>query len=305
MVFTLSKEEVLSSIKKQFIIPLDYDLKRQLKIINKNKYVDYSSDSINLFLQSYETIQNSLKLINKGSVVDSAILCRTAFENILTALVISNDEETYKEFKKLILNDESRNKTKPQTIINNSIKIIKTMELEIFSEINKADIKRTINETYKKLCLFVHSSLMVSVVKNMKNNNDQNVLIPLYKINIYFIKVFLLYILESITKSKFVKFELENVFFAFISIGLVLDKEKTENIIKKYSAPFEKNVNEIKNSKDYKKIQNCLDELKELEKDLNIEEKEKIAKKILNFYDIDFNELTKISNGNNYPNQSS
>ena len=111
MDFKLKKEDIIKAIQDNFIDPLNCDLDLQIDAITNTKYDNYRDDSINLILQSYETLSNSLNLLNNGFLVDSSILCRTAFENILTALAISEKEEAYNEFKLLITDNEKRDLT--------------------------------------------------------------------------------------------------------------------------------------------------------------------------------------------------
>lgn len=87
--------------------------------------------------------------MNNGFLVDSSILCSTAFENILTALAISEKEEAYNEFKLLIINNEKRDLTKSGSIMNQAIYILKKRKLPIFSEIRNNKLEKLIEEFYE------------------------------------------------------------------------------------------------------------------------------------------------------------
>ncbi|HHX69855.1 MAG TPA: hypothetical protein GX708_17640 [Gallicola sp.] len=286
MDFKLKKEDIIKAIQDNFIDPLNCDLDLQIDAITNTKYDNYRDDSINLILQSYETLSNSLNLLNNGFLVDSSILCRTAFENILTALAISEKEEAYNEFKLLIINNEKRDLTKSGSIMNQAISILKKRKLPIFSEISNNKLEKLIEEFYEKQSLFIHSSLMVSIIVKMKNNNNHLYMTPIYKINVYFVKIFLLYVLNNITGKAFENLKEENIVMALFNVFAILDKDKLLELVEIYKEDFKFVVQDIKQSNDYINLQDELQQFLGLLQELINDKNEKLFNFISDFYSI-------------------
>lgn len=286
MDFKLKKEDIIKAIQDNFIDPLNCDLDLQIDAITNTKYDNYRDDSINLILQSYETLSNSLNLLNNGFLVDSSILCRTAFENILTALAISEKEEAYNEFKLLIINNEKRDLTKSGSIMNQAISILKKRKLPIFSEISNNKLEKLIEEFYEKQSLFIHSSLMVSIIVKMKNNNNHLYIAPIYKINVYFVKIFLLYVLNNITGKAFENLKEENIVMALFNVFAILDKDKLLELVEIYKEDFKFVVQDIKQSNDYINLQDELQQFLGLLQELINDKNEKLFNFISDFYSI-------------------
>lgn len=286
MDFKLKKEDIIKAIQDNFIDPLNCDLDLQIDAITNTKYDNYRDDSINLILQSYETLSNSLNLLNNGFLVDSSILCRTAFENILTALAISEKEEAYNEFKLLIINNEKRDLTKSGSIMNQAIYILKKRKLPIFSEIRNNKLEKLIEEFYEKQSLFIHSSLMVSIIVKMKNNNNHLYMAPIYKINVYFVKIFLLYVLNNITGKAFENLKEENIVMALFNVFAILDKDKLLELVEIYKEDFKFVVQDIKQSNDYINLQDELQQFLGLLQELINDKNEKLFNFITDFYSI-------------------
>ncbi|MDD4547146.1 MAG: hypothetical protein PHI05_00130 [Bacilli bacterium] len=286
MDFKLKKEDIIKAIQDNFIDPLNCDLDLQIDAITNTKYDNYRDDSINLILQSYETLSNSLNLLNNGFLVDSSILCRTAFENILTALAISEKEEAYNEFKLLIINNEKRDLTKSGSIMNQAISILKKRKLPIFSEISNNKLEKLIEEFYEKQSLFIHSSLMVSIIVKMKNNNNHLYMAPIYKINVYFVKIFLLYVLNNITGKAFENLKEENIVMALFNVFAILDKDKLLELVEIYKEDFKFVVQDIKQSNDYINLQDELQQFLGLLQELINDKNEKLFNFISDFYSI-------------------
>lgn len=286
MDFKLKKEDIIKAIQDNFIDPLNCDLDLQIDAITNTKYDNYRDDSINLILQSYETLSNSLNLLNNGFLVDSSILCRTAFENILTALAISEKEEAYNEFKLLIINNEKRDLTKSGSIMNQAISILKKRKLPIFSEISNNKLEKLVEEFYEKQSLFIHSSLMVSIIVKMKNNNNHLYMAPIYKINVYFVKIFLLYVLNNITGKAFENLKEENIVMALFNVFAILDKDKLLELVEIYKEDFKFVVQDIKQSNDYINLQDELQQFLGLLQELINDKNEKLFNFISDFYSI-------------------
>ena len=103
------KEKLEKSVNNNFILPLRKANKQNIKLLYKNN--DIRRETTNLLNQSLISIKNIHYLISKKSLVDANALLRSCFENIVVAMMIYFDDETYSEFKILGLKDEEREYT--------------------------------------------------------------------------------------------------------------------------------------------------------------------------------------------------
>lgn len=106
------------------------------------------------------TINNVHKLIKNSSLVDSNTLIRSAFENLIMAMMIYLDSNVYKEFRKLGLKDKERVYTKQQKLRNLFKSKLKIIDKDMFGCISNRQIQKMLDEYYDKLCLFTHSTLL-------------------------------------------------------------------------------------------------------------------------------------------------
>lgn len=103
------KELIRKKSKNKFVRIMRLNINKYLKQINNMSNV--TRETVNLLIQSKQTLINVQKLIKNKSIVDANTLLRSSFENLIMAMMINYDENIYNEFLDLSINDETRHYT--------------------------------------------------------------------------------------------------------------------------------------------------------------------------------------------------
>jgi hypothetical protein len=278
----LNNTKIEKAINKNFLRPLKEGNSKNIVKLNNHNNI-YPNETVNLLTQTYYTLSNVHKLMKNNELVDANILLRSSFENLVMAMMIHFDKDTYNEFKDLKTTDGNRNKTKISTLRNEFRKYLKQICTDLFDDVSKKDIKKILDELYDKLCLFTHSTLIVSTMNEIKKNKDDQVLILLSYQNVYFIEILLFYCLIYFTHDKSHFLKSENITISWLLyIAITAQKFKESNIdYKKYNEflYYESNTQFFKKQKnDIEKFKN---ETTELENE--IKENDKFRQSLIEF----------------------
>ena len=159
--------------------PLRKTNKKYLEKLNQDKS-DIAIETINLLHQSNNTILNVNKLLKQGEIVDSATLMRSSMEKIMMGMMIYFDKDnTYEEFKNLKLCGKTDN-TRPTKVLEKFKLKIKEINSFVFGEFTDEELSMLLDETYEKLCLYTHSSIVVSMMIEVNKNNDEDLFIAFF-----------------------------------------------------------------------------------------------------------------------------
>lgn len=236
------KAKLEKSVKNNFIIPLRNANKQNIKLLYKNS--DIRRETINLLNQSLISIKNIHYLINKKSLVDANTLLRSCFENIVMAMMIYFDEDTYNEFKILGLKDEEREYTNLSKLRNGLKKKLKTISPEMFSDMNNRTIGHLLKEFYDKLCLYTHSTLVVNAMVEVGINNDEDLFISINKVNAYFLEILVYACLKYLSKNEEISIDNTYILFGMFLMLSKIDKDKySEEYIKRYNDLLHPDIN--------------------------------------------------------------
>ena len=255
--------------------PLRRTNKKYLKKLNQYNS-DIAIETINLLHQSNNTILNVNKLLKRGEIVDSATLMRSSMEKIMMAMMIYFDKDnTYEEFKSLKLCGKTDN-TRPTKVLENFKLKIKEINSFVFGDFTDEELSMLLDETYEKLCLYTHSSIVVSMMIEVNKNNDEDLFIAFFYQMVDFLELLLYCCLKFLCKD-----EKDHVDIICLSLGWMLNfarinKDKlSPEYLNKYKEYLYWDINSNFNDK-YKDI---LEKIKIESKELNKEisnNKEKI-----------------------------
>lgn len=192
--------ELENIVSKESIKPLKRYIKKYLNSLKNNNKV--AVETINLLEQSNCTIQNIFKLLKCNELVDSATLIRSSMEKIMMAMMIYFDpDNTYKEFKCLKKCGKGED-TKPSTILKKFGTKLKEINPILFGELSDEEIKTLLEEIYDKMCLYTHSSIVVSLMIEIKKNRDEELFIAFFYQIVYFLELLLYCCLKFINGDK-------------------------------------------------------------------------------------------------------
>ncbi len=257
------KMKLEKSVKNNFIIPLRKANKKNIKLLYKNS--DIRRETINLLNQSLISIKNIHYLIRKKSLVDANTLLRSCFENIVMAMMIYFDEDTYNEFKILGLKDEDREYTNLSKLRNGLKKKLKTISPEMFSDMNNRTIGHLLKEFYDKLCLYTHSTLIVSTMIEVGINSDEDLFISINKVNVYFLEILIYVCLKYLSKNEEITIDTTYILFGMFLMLSKIDKDKySEEYMKRYNDLLHLDINGEyfkKNTRDIIEIQKMTKEV--------------------------------------------
>ena len=256
-------KQIENAIKKKFISPLNYGCKHNINILKNNPTILKHKESVNLLSQAYDTLNNSNFLLKSYAFVDANTLLRSALEKIAMAVAINYSEDTVEEFVDLNTTDKTRNYTRVTKVISKLRTHLNDFSYELYGDMNRDEKEELFNELYAKLCNFTHSSLIVSIMFEVKSSNEKEVLKLLFYQYYYFLKLLLFCCLTYFTKdSKYILYN-DNIsfsqFFLLIKIfdlikrsAIDLSKYKSLFYYSKYNKSFFENnqykVDSIKNT---------------------------------------------------------
>ena len=258
------------AIKRKFIKPLNDGCKHNINKLNNERRVKHS-ETISLLTQAHETLLNVHDNLNSSRLVDANILLRSAFEYIMMGMMIQFDNKVYDEF---ITFGIERDKTRVCEIIDKFRTHMNEICSEIYQNINRKEKLKILTELYDKMCNFTHSTLIVSIMIEIKSPKEKEIFKMLIKQNYYFLKILLFNCLKYFTSDKKHYLELQNIGFTYMFMMVeVNSKIKESNIdFSKYNdlLYYDRNAEYFeKNKKESIKIK---EELMELGKDIKSNE---------------------------------
>ena len=257
----LSNEKISSSIKRKFIRPLNDGIKYNINILNIEQRVKHN-ETINLLTQAYNTLNSIEYLLKVKSLVDANSLLRSSFEYILVGMMLQFEDKVYDEFINLSIDDENaRDYTKIQKLINRFKTRLNDISPDLFKDLNSREKGTMLTELYDKLCKFTHSSLIVTTIVEIKNNDDKEIIKMLNYQNFYFVKILLFYCLKYFTNDKKHYLLNENIVYSFLlyNFQVSMKLKDGENTFKKYS----KYLYTDENQKYFKKNEKYKDKVKD------------------------------------------
>ena len=267
-------------VKNDFIKPMRKYIKKYLKQLPVTD--DISIETINLLHQANNTINNVYKLLRKNDIVDSATLMRSCMEKIMMAMMIYFDPtDTFEEFKDLEKCGRSKN-TRPTAILDNFKFKLKEINSVLFEEFEDDELQLLLEETYKKLCLYTHSSIVVSMMIEVNKNNDED-LFALYFYQIaYFLEILIYSSLKYLTNDNKDHIDAFCIFMGFTLLCSRVDKNKlTEDYTNKYKDYLHWEINEHFTDKYKDEVEKLKNDWSNLQQEIN-ENKEVVGNYIMN-----------------------
>ena len=267
-------------VKTNFVKPMRRYIKKYLKNLSVTE--DVSIETINLLQQANNTINNVYKLLRKKDLVDSATLMRSCMEKIMMAMMIFFDPtETFEEFKNLEKCGKSKN-TRPTAILNNFKSKLKEINPVLFEEFEDDELQSLLEETYEKLCLYTHSSIVVSMMIEVNKNNDED-LFALYFYQIaYFLEILIYSSLKYLTNDNKDHIDAFCIFMGFTLLCSKVDKNKlTEDYTNKYKDCLHWEINEHFTDKYKDEVEKLKNNWSNLQQEIN-ENKEVVGNYIMN-----------------------
>jgi hypothetical protein len=251
------------AVKNNFLFPLQKSNITNIELLYKDSTIRI--ETINLLNQSLKSISNIHYLIENKSLVDANVLLRACFENIIMAMMIYFDENTYNEFKILGLTEEKREYTSLSKLRNNFKKKLKIISPELFNDFNNRKIGHLLKEFYDKLCLYTHSTVVVNAMVEVSLNNDEDLFISIIKINLYLLEILIYVCLKYLSKDNENKIDFTYAIFGMFLMLSRIDKDKySEDYLKKYNDLLYPEINSEYfkiNSQDIKEIQKMAKEI--------------------------------------------
>mgnify|MGYP004666908637 FL=1 len=267
-------------VKNDFIKPMRKYIKKYLKQLPVTD--DISIETINLLHQANNTINNVYKLLRKNDIVDSATLMRSCMEKIMMAMMIYFDPtDTFEEFKDLEKCGRSKN-TRPTAILDNFKFKLKEINSVLFEEFEDDELQLLLEETYEKLCLYTHSSIVVSMMIEVNKNNDED-LFALYFYQIaYFLEILIYSSLKYLTNDNKDHIDAFCIFMGFTLLCSRVDKNKlTEDYTNKYKDYLHWEINEHFTDKYKDEVEKLKNDWSNLQQEIN-ENKEVVGNYIMN-----------------------
>jgi hypothetical protein len=216
-----------------------------ININNLYKNPSIKRESINLLKQSKCTLKNVYKMIDKKSIVDANTLLRSSFENLVMAMMISSDKNTYNEFINLSTDDQSRNYTKPQKLRNNFRKILKQLDGSLFEDISSKKLKSILDDFYDKLSMYTHSTLIVNIMVELETTNNLDLYIFSLKQNTMILEILLYLCLRYLAGAKSVKLNTNFIAIEYLILLSDIDKNQVnKEMITKLQSLLHINVNQ-------------------------------------------------------------
>ena len=267
-------------VKNNFVKPMRRYIKKYLEQLSVTDNI--SIETINLLHQANNTINNVYKLLRKNDIVDSATLMRSCMEKIMMAMMIYFDpKDTFEEFKDLEKCGRSKN-TRPTAILDNFKFKLKGINPVLFEEFEDDELQLLLEETYEKLCLYTHSSIVVSMMIEVNKNKDED-LFALYFYQIsYFLEILIYSSLKYLTNDNKDHIDAFCIFMGFTLLCSRVDKNKlTEDYTNKYKNYLHWEINEHFADKYNDEIEKIKNEWSDLQREMN-ENKEVVGKYIMN-----------------------
>lgn len=267
-------------VKTNFVKPMRRYIKKYLKNLSVTE--DVSIETINLLQQANNTINNVYKLLRKKDLVDSATLMRSCMEKIMMAMMIFFDPtETFEEFKNLEKCGKSKN-TRLTAILNNFKSKLKEINPVLFEEFEDDELQSLLEETYEKLCLYTHSSIVVSMMIEVNKNNDEDLFALYFYLIAYFLEILIYSSLIYLTNDNKDHIDAFCIFMGFTLLCSRVDKNKlTEDYTNKYKDYLHWEINEHFTDKYKDEVEKLKNDWSNLQQEIN-ENKEVVGNYIMN-----------------------
>lgn len=267
-------------VKTNFVKPMRRYIKKYLKNLSVTE--DVSIETINLLQQANNTINNVYKLLRKKDLVDSATLMRSCMEKIMMAMMIFFDPtETFEEFKNLEKCGKSKN-TRPTAILNNFKSKLKEINPVLFEEFEDDELQSLLEETYEKLCLYTHSSIVVSMMIEVNKNNDEDLFALYFYLIAYFLEILIYSSLIYLTNDNKDHIDAFCIFMGFTLLCSRVDKNKlTEDYTNKYKDYLHWEINEHFTDEYKNEVEKLKNDWSNLQQEIN-ENKEVVGNYIMN-----------------------
>ena len=267
-------------VKTNFVKPMRRYINKYLKNLSVTE--DVSIETINLLQQANNTINNVYKLLRKKDLVDSATLMRSCMEKIMMAMMIFFDPtETFEEFKNLEKCGKSKN-TRPTAILNNFKSKLKEINPVLFEEFEDDELQSLLEETYEKLCLYTHSSIVVSMMIEVNKNNDEDLFALYFYLIAYFLEILIYSSLIYLTNDNKDHIDAFCIFMGFTLLCSRVDKNKlTEDYTNKYKDYLHWEINEHFTDKYKDEVEKLKNDWSNLQQEIN-ENKEVVGNYIMN-----------------------
>lgn len=267
-------------VKNNFVKPMRRYIKKYLEQLSVTDNI--SIETINLLHQANNTINNVYKLLKKNDIVDSATLMRSCMEKIMMAMMIYFDpKDTFEKFKDLEKCGRSKN-TRPTAILDNFKFKLKGINPVLFEEFEDDELQLLLEETYEKLCLYTHSSIVVSMMIEVNKNKDED-LFALYFYQIsYFLEILIYSSLKYLTNDNKDHIDAFCIFMGFTLLCSRVDKNKlTEDYTNKYKNYLHWEINEHFADKYKDEVEKMKNDWSNLQQEIN-ENKEVVGNYIMN-----------------------
>lgn len=267
-------------VKNNFIKPMRRYIKKYLKQLAVTDNI--SIETINLLHQANNTINNVYKLLRKNDIVDSATLMRSCMEKIMMAMMIYFDStDTFEEFKDLEKCGRSKN-TRPTAILDNFKFKLKEINPVLFEEFEDDEIQLLLEETYEKLCLYTHSSIVVSMMIEVTKNKDEDLFVLYFYQIAYFLEILIYSSLKYLIHDDKDHIDALCIFMGFSLLYSRVDKNKlTEDYTNKYKDYLHWEINEHFADKYKDVVEKTKTDWSNLQQEIN-ENKEVVENYIMN-----------------------
>lgn len=226
-------------------------------------------ETINLLNQTRKTLKNVHKFIKNKEVVDANSLLRSAFENLIMGMMINENEETYKEFINLSIDDTTRKLTKPQKLRNDFRKVLRKLDGDLFIEMSNKNLKELLDEFYDKMCLFTHSTILVNAMIEIEKDDDLDIYVVALKQNTYFVEMLLYLRLKYLCNYKKDPIDITYVVLGWYVLISDVPKEKvTPEKMKKLNKLLYADFNKEYLEKNKENVDFLTEEAKKLQDDI-------------------------------------
>ena len=267
-------------VKTNFIKPMRRYIKKYLKSLSVTEEIRI--ETINLLHQANNTINNVYKLLRKNDIVDSVTLMRSCMEKIMMAMMIYFDPtDTFEEFKDLEKCGRSKN-TRPTAILDNFKFKLKEINPVLFEEFEDDELQLLLEETYEKLCLYTHSSIVVSMMIEVNKNKDEDLFVLYFYQIAYFLEILIYSSLKYLIHDDKDHIDAFCIFMGFTLLCSRVDKNKlTEDYTNKYKDYLHWEINEHFTDKYKDEVEKLKNDWSNLQQEIN-ENKEVVGNYIMN-----------------------
>ena len=274
-----------------------------IKYLDLIKNVNSIPEESIIFLESANnSINNSIALINNDEYIDSLCLLRSSFEAIMFSLAIFFDRKTYDVYKcynsdfyrktlmekykriqeknpKFKIPDTDKKKKdllKPEIMRNIVAKHYKEIyDILFFDCKDIEEVKSELSDFYKYLCNFTHPSIVKTYTFKIQNDSENlNSIRAVFKLNINYCKILLLLALNFFTSKDDMNdvYDLYAILF-LADVNLISDVDNLKKLLKKYDEYLYLDITRKYFKRNNKKIKEIQNEIKEINKIENLNEK--------------------------------